>query len=231
MWGKMKRKILQCLICVIIIVGIVSTTQWRPVHDIEAAYEKVLSGCVRIQTDGYYGSGNVFDVTEEEIIVITNKHVLQNFDENSCVLFRDRMSVQAEVLGVSDYYDVGFLRIQRVDFKDTGATYQCVCTDLSRYEKLERNDAFFMVDVATDMDNPQMYMGEIIEKEKYLPDYHTEMLYGDAYARPGMSGAGLFDGYGNYIGILSGGTDYVEIAAVGIDKILEEYEKIKTRFT
>ena len=227
----MKSKILQCLICVMIIVGMLSAAQWQPVYDMETAYNNVLSGCVRIQGDGYYGSGNVFDITEEEIIVITNKHVLHNFGENSCVLFYDGMSVQAEVFGVSDYYDVGFLKIQRKHLKDAGVTYQCACINLNRYEILERNDSFFMVDVATDIDNPQIHIGEIIEREKYLQDYHTEMLYGDAYAQPGMSGTGLFDGYGNYIGILSGGTDYVEIAAVGIDKILEEYEKIKTRFT
>ena len=64
-----------------------------------------------------------------------------------------------------------------------------------------------------------------MEKEKFLPEYGTVMLYGDGGAVPGMSGSGIFDNCGNYIGTLSGATDRYELAGVPLPTVLSEYEK------
>ena len=52
------------------------------------------------------------------------------------------------------------------------------------------------------------------------------MLYGHGYARTGMSGGGIFDGYGNLIGMITGGTLRNEIAGVPLNDIVEAYEEI-----
>ncbi len=198
-------------------------------HDVQKAYENILCSCVRVQANGHYGSGSIIHITEEEIVIVSNKHVLCYLDENSYVSFWDENTARVEVIGISETYDLGFAKIRREDLGDCADSYRCVRADAKIYEKLKKNDTFFMVDIASDMKNPQIYTGEVIEKEKYLQDYEAEMFYGDAYAKPGMSGCGLFDGYGNYIGILSGGTPYVEVAAVGLDKVMAEYQKIVNR--
>ncbi len=53
-----------------------------------------------------------------------------------------------------------------------------------------------------------------------------EMLYGKGNAVPGMSGSGVFDRYGNYVGMITGGTLQGEIAAVPVEVIEEEFEKV-----
>ena len=46
-------------------------------------------------------------------------------------------------------------------------------------------------------------------------------------ARAGMSGGGIFDGYGNLIGMVTGGTLQNEIAGVPLTDLMEVYEEIK----
>ena len=53
-----------------------------------------------------------------------------------------------------------------------------------------------------------------------------EMLYGEAASKAGMSGTGVFDSGGRLLGMLAGGTDANEIAAVPAAVLEEEYEKI-----
>lgn len=236
----MKKRFLQCFLCMALLIMIaaasyagncqskqvVFTVKQRE-NDIEKAFGHVLCSCVRIQGNGHYGSGNILKISRDEVIVVTNKHMVSYLDENSYVTFYDGVSLPAGILYVSDEWDVAFLRVERDESEEKEPFYRCVRMDADVYRALEVQDTFFMIDIATDLEKPEMYSGEVLDKSKYLEDYQVEMFYGDAYAKPGMSGCGLFDERGNYIGMLSGATPYVEIAAVGLDKLIEEYEKVE----
>ena len=52
------------------------------------------------------------------------------------------------------------------------------------------------------------------------------MLYAKGETIPGMSGGGVFDAYGNYLGMLTGATLQNELAAVPAETITKEYENI-----
>ena len=66
----------------------------------------------------------------------------------------------------------------------------------------------------------------MIEPLIYLEDFQREMLYGKGEVLPGMSGSGVFDGYGHYLGMLTGGTLQGEIAAVPAKTIYDEFLRI-----
>ena len=237
----MKKRIIQCLICFIgfctvFLVGlegqfyseasVISSALLQP--NVEQAFQNVLCTCVRVQGDGHYGSGSVYRIEENSIVIVTNKHVIQYFGENSYVTFFDGRKAEAEVLGNSENYDVGFLEVAFEQLQEEEIfCYRAICADVGRYNDLMKNDCFFMIDMASEVNSPKKYLGNVVESRKYLADYDVEMFYGDAYTKPGMSGCGLFDAYGNYIAMLSGGTEYLEVAAVPVDVIADEYEKIK----
>lgn len=192
------------------------------------AFENVLGSTVRIQGNGYYGSGSVFEIKKDEIIVVTNRHVAEHFDEEGYVTFFYGGECHGSVLGCSDTADVGFISVGTDGLgKQERERLREVGKKKSAYEKLNKNSRFFIVDIASDISNPEIYQGAVVEKEKFLSEYGMVMLYGDGTAVPGMSGSGIFDYYGNYIGILSGATDRYEIAGVPLTTILSEYEKIK----
>lgn len=200
--------------------------------DGEQAYKNVLCSAVRIQVNGHYGSGSIYRMTEEEIIIVTNRHVLQYFNEDSYVTFFDGRVGSGSLLGVSKEADVGFISIPL-----SGFTYEellqlrNVRKQEEAYENLKESTRFFMIDMASDVSAPVQHEGTVLHNRQFLADFGMEMLYGDAYAIPGMSGCGIFDYYGNYVGMLSGGTLQNEIAAVPLDVIEREYEKIKNQFT
>lgn len=238
----MKKRMIQCLLCISMTFLAAFSYGTEDTEDLktcviveetsqpdeEQAFQNVMCSCVRVQGNNHYGSGSIFDFWDEDIIVVTNRHVIQYFDENSYVTFFDGRKAEAEVIGSSESYDVGFLAVPIEKLpEEVLYEYKSVRIDISQYDKLTKNDCFFMIDMASDAANPQKYSGNVVEIRKYLSDYDAEMFYGDAYTKPGMSGCGLFDIYGNYIAMLSGGTQYLEVAAVPADVIAEEYEKIK----
>lgn len=196
-------------------------------ENIQSAYENVCPSMVRIQVDGHYGSGSIYKMLEEEIIIVTNRHVLQYFDEDSYVTFFNGRVGNGRLLGTSEEADIGFISIPIAGFTyEELLEFRNVRSSSKIFENLKENTCFFMVDMATDRIDPVYYEGKIIDPFRFLSDFGTEMLYGEGYAKPGMSGCGMFDAYGNYIGMLAGGTLQDEIAGVPAGMIEQAYQEI-----
>lgn len=194
-------------------------------ENVEKACENVLCTAVRIQGSHCYGSGSIFEIKKDEIIIVTNAHMTASMDEDSYVTFFNGAECKSSIIGSSSKADIGFLRVLSSELtKEEKKQLKSVGRRREAYEKLEINDDFFMIDMASDSKNPVRYMGTVVDKGRFLPDYNREMLYGDGMAVPGMSGSGIFDYYGNYIGTLSGATLHYELAGVPLDAVLEEYE-------
>lgn len=192
----------------------------------EAAFANVLPSSVSIQVKGHRGSGSIFDVTEEEIVIATGRHVLQYFNEDSSVTFFNGVEKKGGLLYLSEAADLGFIGLPVSDFtRKELLSLQKVCRRKDAFDNLQQDDKFFMVNLSG-KEEPVMFTGSLLGKQKALKEFETEMLYGDGEAKPGMSGCGIFDGYGNYIGLLSGGTESYELAGVPLPVILEEYEKL-----
>lgn len=200
--------------------------------ELQEAYENVLCSCVRIQVEGHYGSGSIYRMLEEEIVIVTNRHVLQYWNEDSYVTFFNGRTSGGEVLGASHEADLGFIRIP-ID----GFTYEELLAfrnirlpeELKEESKAENFPAegskIFMIDIASKWNTPIMTKGELIAGCTYLEDFGTEMLYAKGEAVPGMSGGGVFDSNGNYLGMLTGATLQNELAAVPAKTIYEEFSK------
>lgn len=201
-------------------------TSLSPREDLQQAFENVLCSCVRIRVEGHYGSGSIYKMTENEIIIVSNGHVLQYWNEDSYVTFFNGTVMGGALLGVSGEADVGFISVSTADF-----TYEellCYRNVREAAKLLLEGEGIFFADMATDWRTPVCVSGEIISPLIYLEDFQSEMLYGKGEAVPGMSGSGVFDGYGCYLGMVTGGTLQGEIAAVPAETIAQEYEKIKT---
>ncbi len=234
----MKRKKLLLLFVCLFVMGLFfwrasvksgfSETEILKEADIEQAYGNVLGSAVRIYGCGIYGSGNIYDVTEEDIIIVTVGHVLSGFDEDGYVTFFDGKEVNGRVIGKDIITDVGFVAVSKDSFsKEETLNYCMVKRDIGSYENAKKNDCFFMIDMATDVYHPVYYEGGIVEKDKKLEEFQIPMLYGDGGAVAGMSGCGVFDEYGNYIAMLAGSTEQAEIAAIPFTVIEEEYRRLK----
>lgn len=210
-------------------------------NDCEAAYENVKDCIVQLHMRSAYGSGVIWEITPEQIIIVTNKHVLEYWeDEISYVQFPQGYFTGAEILAVSEEYDIGFLAVSNREF-----TYQeleqirYVHYDTECYKALHTGEDMFCVGAADVEENTPdyslnlrdraviFYQGSIADTWRYIDDFEEYMLYGYGYAREGMSGGGSFDGKGNLIGIISGATMNGETASVPLPLILVAYEEIR----
>lgn len=197
----------------------------------EAAYENVKNCVVRLDMGNAYGSGIIWDMTKEQMLIVTNKHVLDYWDyESSYVHFSQNIYAAAKVLGVSEKYDIGFLTINRAEF-----TYEVleqmhyVHWDMEAYQGIQPGEEMFFVGAVMEEDSKEIVafqQGKIGNMWQYIDVFGEYMIYCYGQALPGMSGGGTFDAKGNFIGMVSGGTADGEMASVPLPVIIEAYTEI-----
>ncbi|MBD5520239.1 MAG: trypsin-like peptidase domain-containing protein [Lachnospiraceae bacterium] len=208
-----------------------------PTGDSEKAYENVKACVVSVNMGNAHGSGVIWEMTSEQTIIVTNKHVLEYWDEQtSYVGFPQGYVVDAKVLGTSDEHDVGFLVMENDQFSyEELEKLRYVRKDMDAFQALESGDEMFCMgaessasshDKPTNSDGESYYIGSIGDMNRYIDEFGEYMIYGLGFAKPGMSGGGTFDAKGNFIGMISGGTGADETASVPLDVIIEEYDKV-----
>lgn len=199
--------------------------------DCAAAYENVKNCIVRIHMGNAYGSGVVFQITPEMIIIVTNKHVLSYWDEPvSYVQFPQGYFTEARVLGTAQEHDIGFLAVdnREFDYKELGEL-RYVHWDLERCQAMKAGDDIFCAGAGDEAEadgTDSFYQGSVGDMYYYIDDFEEYMILGYGYAREGMSGGGTFDSYGNFIGMISGATMSGETASVPLSTIIEAYGEI-----
>ncbi|MCM1145195.1 MAG: serine protease [Blautia sp.] len=198
----------------------------------EEAYENVKNCVVRIQMGNAHGSGVIWDMSGDRMVIATNKHVLEYWNsEASYVHFPDNVYTTATVAGISKDYDIGFLEIDCREFAyEILEQMRYVHWDMKAYEQMQPEDDVFLVGAVVEGDSEELvsfHRGSIGDMWQYIEAFEEYMIYGYGQALPGMSGGGTFDAKGNFIGMISGGTTDGETASVPLPVILEAYAEIE----
>lgn len=195
--------------------------------DPAAAYENVKDSVVRLDMGTAYGSGVIFRMTADAVIIATNRHVLEYWDEASGVVwFPQGYFVDAAVLGSASESDVGFLRVEGSELGyDVLATFRSVCVD-EAFESREEQIGGFCVGADRSAEELLFYEAVLEKEAHYIGLFQEDMLYGHGFGKEGMSGGGIFDGHGRLLGLLAGGTYQNEIAGVPADRVMEAYQEI-----
>lgn len=188
--------------------------------------DSICPAIVRLESGDLFGSGVIWQMDEDYIWIITNQHVLVETVDTDLleVVFWDGIRAYGEILGVSEEYDLG---VVKVNLQDMGYytidRYYQVRYDVDTFVSLNPGDDIFIVGSA-DYPAGNLYYGTIGNKSIYMDIFETEMLWAYCEVKAGMSGSGVFDRYGNLIGIVCAGNDQKEAAVLPIDKILAEWE-------
>ncbi len=195
--------------------------------DTAAAYENVKNSVVRLDMGKAYGSGVIFRMTTDAVIIATNKHVLDYWDESSGVVwFPQGYFADASLLGSAAESDVGFLRVEGSELGyEVLATLRSVCLN-ENLESREEQIGGFCVGTDRREQEPVWYEAVLEREERYIGLFQENMLYGHGFGREGMSGGGIFDGHGRLLGLLAGGTYQNEIAGVPVKKVEAAYREV-----
>lgn len=182
---------------------------------------------VRVESGDLFGSGVIWQVDEDYIWIITNQHVIAEMDDTDLleVVFWDGIRAFGEVSGASEDYDLGFIKVSLQDMGYfTVEKYYQVRYSVDIFDKLSPGDDIFILGSA-DYPAGNLYYGTIGNKSIYMDTFETEMIWAYCEVKAGMSGSGVFDRYGNLIGIVCAGNDQKEAAVLPITQILAEWQK------
>lgn len=177
--------------------------------------------CVSVSCGEYYGCGTIYDDDKSSFTIVTARHVLQDYydgaSENIMVKFENNESCKASILKENMDLDIVFLFVGK---NDISTDYYSVAdissgSDISSKSgrTLSPGQTIYLVDAETD----EVYAGTVANPSVYSEDFGMDMIYCYCAVTPGMSGTGLFDEEGKYIGILLGGSDEAEAVCLSAD--------------
>lgn len=188
---------------------------------------------VSVSCGEHYGCGTIYDDDESSFTIVTAMHVLQDYYDGSSkdisVTFEGQEICNATVLKDDTAKDVVFLSVERDEVD--GKYDSVLSTSASAYGSSEANGSsganvlmspgqtIYFVDANTG----DIYAGSIASPSVYSEDLCMDIIYCYCAVTPGMSGTGLFDESGHYLGILLGGSDEAEAVCLDAASINESF--------
>lgn len=170
-------------------------------EEMQPSAPSLSSAMVSIFAEGTAGSGIIWELTPEQVIIVSNRHVLTQAGE-AAVTFYDGTTMQAQLCGYSTQYDIAFLQVAQQEMPK--ALQETLTQALYPLELYWQERAQAGVSIRQLGGDGQVYEGSITNIE-YIPKFDTDMLVTSCYAKAGMSGGGVYDGEGWLLGMITGG--------------------------
>ena len=186
-------------------VGVLSNlTDGHQLEDVgmQVVYQLARRSIVKVVVKDAAGSGIVWKIKDDSIVIVSSRHLLMK-DVKAQVTFCDEESAAAEIIGYSQQYDIGFLKI---DDKNVTAN---ILRDIYEAVPVDKADApaeQSVLQIGADLSgNKEHFSTGTILGVGYEPVFNTTVLKTNCYSKAGMSGGGVFDIGGRLLGMISGG--------------------------
>jgi S1-C subfamily serine protease len=204
-------------------------------------YQLARRNIVKVTVKGSAGSGIVWKI-DNDIVIVSNKHLLMK-DVKADVTFCNGEAVDADVIGYSQQYDIGFIKVAEANvterllrdiYEAVPASYPYK-TEADRKAFLQNYGGNKIMQVGVNYDNMIVdYSTGTINELDFLPLFNTNVIVSDCYAKAGMSGGGIFDNEGRLLGMISGGDvsddstkkESKTTYSIPVGLIIEEYNQI-----
>ncbi len=180
-----------------------------------------LQQCVfQVQTDTQLGSGVLWEMREDEWIVVTAAHVVKGLSEADLYLVKDDRILQAEVAEVNGL-DLAFLTVNTTSVEEAMAEkYSPISISADSVQEKEA--------VLAAGYNPYgelcQYEGTVMDDWIYVEDFDNYMLLCDCPAQAGMSGGAVVTAEGCLAGLICGENKEGTLAVLPIGVIKSEYQ-------
>lgn len=176
---------------------------------------------VQLTAGQYMGSGVICSAEEDFLVIVTAAHVLADAAEGVQVIFVDDWMTDTAEYSISGQADLAVVRVPLKEIPEERLDkYLTANMDMSGYDKLQANDGCIVMGCKSGVAE-EAYEGVVLEPWIYMEDYGQHMIWVSAPGKPGMSGGGLFDRKGYFLGILSGRNEDDEWAVVPLALVLE----------
>lgn len=179
-------------------------------EDSESLYDEASRCVVRIVMGQYAGSGLIWSMEEEGMVIAANKHLLSEAAYGT-VIFSNEMVLPAEIMAFSQKYDLGFLLIPR---EELTSELHRDCYEVRRIQvrseqaeeqirKQIENQSIMQIAYSKQA-AADCYKG-VVNGIIFVPEFQDFLLETACYSKAGMSGGGVFDEKGYLLGMIAGG--------------------------
>lgn len=144
------------------------------------------------------GSGIIIAQTEEELLIVTNNHVVEG-NESLTVSFIDEESVEANVKGTDSNKDLAVIAVNLNDVKESTLDAIAVA-QLGDSSKLQVGEPTIAIGNALGY-GQSVTSGIVSATEREIDGYEGKLIQTDAAINPGNSGGALLNANGEVIGI------------------------------
>lgn len=180
---------------------------------------------VQIGAGSRLGSGVIYGTEGEQLLILTAGHVLEGAGASLRVTFADGLSVVCTDFACFGIGDIGIIRAECSEIPEENLnSYLRACVDKESFDRIQPGDGCIVMGSKTGV-AAEAYEGTVLDPWIYMEDYEQYMMWVKAEGRPGMSGGGLFDRQGHFLGILSGGNEDGELAVVPLSLIWAALEE------
>lgn len=194
---------------------------------------------VQICVGDVIGSGVLWEKTDENLIVVTAGHVFEMGSGEAGVKFSDGLTIPVTGYEIAKP-DLAFVVLDAEEIpEDKFAQYQAAVTvadyresenaESRESEPLQSEDKIVLKPFVTDSES-RLLEGIVLHPWIYIEDFGSHMILAKMEVEQGMSGSGLFDCEGHFLGILCGESEDGEIAVVPRVMIQAEYTIFSENF-
>lgn len=171
---------------------------------------KKSNSTVLVQTPFYTGQGNVYKCDGNETYIVTAAHILEGLHEyDTCdVYISKEYQMQAEIRYISETADVAFLVFnlqQNVNHSTDSVQLKAVKTNRSHFDDLKEGSPVYAYSY-DGMDRTKI-TGSLVSSWIYLEDFNLNMMLAQLPSKQGMSGCGVYDEKGFFVGIICGSNE------------------------
>lgn len=192
----------------------------------EDEFMQSLSAAVQIFADNHHGSGIIYGQKDDGIVVVTAAHVIASDCQKIKIVFRDGEEAVCTEYRLIEEVDCAFLTIKEEMLPpDCQEKYSIVKKDREVFDAIQSEEGIFLVDYEAENDLGCRF-AMVIENWIYVEDFGTHMMLVSGEAHSGMSGCGVFEENGCFLGILCGANDKGELAVLPYSMIEAEFTKL-----
>lgn len=178
----------------------------------QVAYQLARRSVVMVAVKDAVGNGIIWKI-DDGIVIVSSRHLLMK-DVKAEVSFRNGETANAEIIGYSQQYDIGFIRIpeSEVTGKILRDVYEAIPV-LYETESEDVKSAFAeqyagnkVLQIGVDPESKaELGFTGTIKGLLFVPVFNTNVLETQCFSKAGMSGGGTFDESGRFLGMISGG--------------------------
>lgn len=187
--------------------------------DYGKAMELASKTSVQVKASSLMGSGNIYRILEDRIVIVTALHIFGNGEDEGTVVFDDGSSVRGRVVKRDPDKDICFLETA-VEGEVAGKVRNNEIKSICSISEIYFNEAVFVYDPY----EKAMSAGSVASNSMFIEEFGMDMIYCLCDVSEGMSGSGLFTTRGYYAGMLLGGSSDSEAVCVDVETIKEVYE-------